>query len=151
MINNYRKDGRQLFLSAQHCGDSSSLYNMILFNHEAPTCDGRSPRSGVRQSAQGMKRLASNYDSDFVLFEVEETIPKEYNVYLAGWSAEVDGFKPENAVGIHHPAADIKKISFMQGQCTETCWGNRCGRSVPNHWRVDQWAKGGCGCFLEYR
>ena len=51
--------------------------------------------------------------SDFAILELEERIPESYNVFLSGWSADED-MKPVNPVGIHHPSADIKKISFFK-------------------------------------
>ena len=142
MINNALQDGRQLFLTAYHCverGDNSK--DMLLFNHQHKTCDSRSPpMSPERQTAQGLKALARLAASDFALFELEEEVPESYGVRLAGWSAEPQ--PPATPVGIHHPSADMKKITFSALNATEACWGGRCGRRVADHWRIEQWHKG---------
>lgn len=142
MLNNGRKDGRQLYLTAYHCVQSSnSAQDMLLFNHQYSRCDSRSPpATPVRQTAQGLNALARFEGSDFALFELEEKIPVEYNAYLAGWSAESQA--PAVPVGIHHPSADMKKISFSFLNCTEDCWFGSCGRRAADHWRVQKWSKG---------
>ena len=146
MVNNLKKDGRQLILTAYHCaGEGDHSQDMLLFNHQVSSCDSRSPpATPERQSAQGLKKLSGLYESDFALFELEEQIPAKYNVYLSGWSARpVSEYVPATPVGIHHPSADVKKISFSNLNCSETCWGGNCRRgAAADHWRVGRWDLG---------
>ena len=55
-----------------------------------------------------------------------------YNVYYAGWDRS--GTAPAGGVGIHHPNADVKAISFSGNPLTtvDSCIGS--GRST--HWQV---------------
>jgi hypothetical protein len=58
------------------------------------------------------------------------------------------GFDARNAtcegqcsvVGIHHPAGDVKKISFFHGNLTMSCYYGMCRK--PNHWKVEPWTLG---------
>ena len=81
--------------------------NLLLFNHEAKSCNGTTTVS--HQSAHGLKRLAEWKDSDFVLLELDEAIPADYNVFLSGWSALDNPDAVITPIGIHHPSADSKK------------------------------------------
>jgi hypothetical protein len=141
MVNNVQQDGRQLFLTANHCTNGDNSYDMVRFNYQATGCDGRTIPS-TKQTAQGLKLIAKYALSDFAVFEVEEAIPEDYRVYLSGWSAVTDQ-APRTPVGIHHPSADIKKISFCDQNASESCWGDRCSaRQPPTHWRINKWGRG---------
>lgn len=141
MVNNVKQDGRQLFLTANHCTNSDNSFDMVRFNYQATSCDGRNIPT-AKQTAQGLKLISKFPLSDFAIFEVEEAIPAEYQAYLSGWSAETDK-APKTPVGIHHPSTDVKKISFCDRDASESCWGDRCGSSQPpTHWRIDKWGRG---------
>lgn len=141
MLNNVNQDGRQLFLTANHCTGRDVSYDMVMFDYQAAKCIDRTAKRS-KKTAQGLKTLSKYYNSDFAIFEVEERIPDEWNVFLSGWSALPLPFVPENPVGIHHPSADIKKISFAFLNASQTCWAGKCGRRSPDHWQIDSWSKG---------
>ena len=144
MINNARNDGRQLFLTAHHCvGHRETDNNMLLFNYELKRCNSTSRIALPSRLAtvHGLKRLAQWDDSDFALLEVEEQIPEKYDVFLAGWSAQNSG-KAWQPVGIHHPSADVKKISRSLINATASCWGYCDYSSDFNHWEIDRWHEG---------
>lgn len=138
MINNALNDGRQLFLTAKHCTGGDMYADQLMFNYESEICDVAEQEDGNTESTvSGLQMLASYSSSDFALFEVEETIPDSWNVFLNGFSAE--NVAPYNMVGIHHPSGDIKKI----------CWTNETGvadwySEAPNkfHWEVPHWDDG---------
>lgn len=81
--------------------------------------------------------LARNRASDFALFELQETIPLSYGVYLAGWSIRQN--TPAYAVGIHHPSGDVKKISLANDPLDRDCW-SECPKL--SHWKVKRWTIG---------
>lgn len=86
-----------------------------------------------------MKLLAKLDQSDFAIFEIEEEIPCDWNVFLSGWNA---GRKPSpEGFGIHHPSTDVKKISFYDKELETGCW-SRCQEDKHDHWIVSRWAKG---------
>ena len=138
MVNNARGDGRQFFLTAYHCvAYTDTSYHMVGFNYQAASCNGSSSENRF-QTAQGLSPVARNRDSDFALFEVQERIPDTYNVFLAGWSS---ARRPpsDRVVGIHHPSADVKKISFFYDKAVPDCW-SEC--PTKWHWKIPAWNVG---------
>lgn len=71
------------------------------------------------------------------MFEIQEPIPSEYNVYLAGWTTKAAPISP--LVGIHHPKGDFKKLSIYSGQLLPACW-SEC--PVKDHWKIERWTRG---------
>lgn len=135
MLNNNEQDGRQLFLTAAHCGTASTNW-IAVFNYQSKTC----PRGGERflnNTATGMKPITRNAVSDFHIAEIIERIPDEYDVWLNGFNA-ID--KPDNAsIGIHHPMGDVKKISFSNIPHKNGSW---TGGPANTHWRIEPWHNG---------
>ncbi|KAF9424998.1 hypothetical protein BGZ94_007933 [Podila epigama] len=89
LINNARQDGRQLFLTANHCsGFTDTSAHIVMFNHEKLQCGG--PREVINEhdTAQGLFKLGNYGPSDYTLYEIVEPIPDSYDLFLAGWSAE---------------------------------------------------------------
>ncbi len=130
MINNVNDDCRPLFLTANHCLDSTPVTEawMFMFNYESPNCDNIDGETD--QTVSGCTILANGNASDFALLELSIPPPPDYNVFLAGFNAVND---PASAnTGIHHPAGDIKKICFDEDEAVSSGYfggGN-------NHWRV---------------
>ena len=140
MVNNVRKDCTPYVLSAEHCtegGVSTSSYNqwVFYFNYQAPTCsDSVGPQNQV---VNGCKKIADSEDgggstgSDFLFLELNHVVPSAFNVYYSGWN--VTGTVPPSGVCIHHPSADIKKISTYLTPAVSTAWGNFAQNT---HWQV---------------
>ncbi|MBZ0198855.1 MAG: hypothetical protein K8H86_03240, partial [Ignavibacteriaceae bacterium] len=138
MVNNVRGDLTPYFLTANHCVSASSPTNwIIMFNYQSPGCtnvDGP-----LNYTVQGTTTKAKSADSDFALLLLNTAPPDSYMVHFAGWSA-ID-VASANSVGIHHPAGDIKKISFDYEPATSTDY-------VPSpylansHWEVASWNDG---------
>ncbi|KAF9209324.1 hypothetical protein CPC16_001836 [Podila verticillata] len=88
LVNNVRQDGRQLFLTANHCaGFKDTSSHVVMFNHEKLQCGGSGEVVNEHDTVQGLVLLAGYALSDFTLYEITETIPDAYDLYLAGWSA----------------------------------------------------------------
>lgn len=135
MLNNVRQDQTPYFLSANHCYSGDYATWIFLFNYQSaqcsPTIDGP-----TNMTVSGSSLKARRNASDFMLFELSSTPPLNYNVYYAGWS-NID-VAPTSAVGIHHPAGDVKKISFENDPCSSSGYfggGN-------DHWEVNDWDSG---------
>ncbi|KAF9919697.1 hypothetical protein FBU30_010655 [Linnemannia zychae] len=91
LINNVRQDGRQLFLTANHCtGFSDTSAHLVMFNHEKTQCGSSTEEINEHDTAMGLIKLGNYVDSDYTLYEIVENIPDAYNLYLSGWSALKD-------------------------------------------------------------
>jgi len=138
MVNNARQDGRQLYLTANHCCAYNPATWIFMFNYFSPVCDYAKEQDGdTSNTIQGSKKLAATTYSDFCLLELTETIPKEYNVYLNGFNAVEE--IPKNPWCIHHPSADVKKISNSLYEVKSSGYGTSTGDS---HWWVTQYTNG---------
>lgn len=135
MVNNVANDCTPYFLTANHCLDSSVETWVFMFNYESPTCENID--GPLNQTVSGCTLLAHASPSDFALLLLSELPPVDYNVYYAGWSAET--VAGTSSTGIHHPAGDIKKITFNYDPLVSSA-----GLSgVPNsHWEVTEWEDG---------
>ncbi|KAF8980129.1 hypothetical protein BGZ46_004587 [Entomortierella lignicola] len=88
LINNVRQDGKQLFLTANHCaGFSDTSAHLVMFNHEKIQCNSNSEVVNEHDTAMGLVKLGNYAPSDYTLYEITEPIPDAYNLYLSGWSA----------------------------------------------------------------
>ena len=59
---------------------------------------------------QGTKLLFYDSKSDVLLLDIPESIPDHFNAYKVGFDAAEEA--PARAVAIHHPAGNIKRISY---------------------------------------
>mgnify|MGYP002344147801 CR=1 FL=1 len=139
LMNNAHQDGTPWFITADHCGASSSPadYNqwIFYFRYEGPECqDPLSDTAFKNYTMVGATKKAAaggaGYLSDFKLLLLNESVPENYNPFFAGWniSNEPDSL----GVTIHHPQGDVKKISTYVTPLVSTNWSG-----TPNtHWRV---------------
>jgi PKD repeat protein len=133
LVNNTLQDGKPYFLTANHCYSASSTTWVFSFNWEAPTCTTPSTPIPENETISGSTLKARLAASDFCLFELSSKPPASYKVYYSGWSA-LDVPSTSSTI-IHHPAGDIKKISFD----TDAAVSSGYGVSAPNdnsHWRI---------------
>ncbi len=109
MINNVNDDGIPYLLNSNHCYSDPSSW-VFWFNWESPTCTnpGSSP---PYDALSGALLRARNSASDFCLVELNDRPQNNgIDVFYAGWNRQNAALS--SSVGIHHPAGDIKKISF---------------------------------------
>ena len=132
VLNNHAQDERPLFLSANHCGTSVSSW-VFRFNWDSPSCTPTA-NGPTSQSVSGATLLASSAGSDFSIMEISSPIPPAYNVYYSGWDATGDALT--NQTGIHHPAGDVKKISFDTDPAVFATFGGAAC------WNVQNWEDG---------
>ncbi|KAG2174218.1 hypothetical protein INT43_004239 [Umbelopsis isabellina] len=138
MVNNLRQDGKQYFLTANHCtGWNDMKTHLVMFNYERTACGDGNSEFSTSDTAHGLNLLATYRSSDFALLEVMEPIPDDYQVFLSGWSAEESTEAPY--VTIHHPSGDLKKISHFDGDVQPACW-SECPQNM--HWEVERWTTG---------
>ncbi len=154
LVNNTAQDCAPYFLTAHHCGETSSAADraqwFFYFNYESTGCSNGtnpvpnafSPPAGFSY-VQGCTQLSHSNDgggtqgSDYKLLNLTNLTTTDmvnWNLYLNGWDASGPN-SYTGATGIHHPSGDIKKISSTTGNITTTQWN---GSGLPSHWYI-QW------------
>jgi lysyl endopeptidase len=133
LVNNVRQDGTPYVLTANHCGSTGFNTWLFRFNWQSPTCSnpGSSP---AFNSVSGSVQVAANGFSDFSLVRMSSTPQAIFNVYYSGWSNV--NTTVSSVVGIHHPQADIKKISFANNPTSSVMWNG------ADTWQVGPWTTG---------
>ncbi|CAA6828953.1 MAG: internalin, putative [uncultured Aureispira sp.] len=148
MVNNALQNCDRYFLTALHCalgtqGVNASIATsadfgqwIFYFNYQATACSSPSTQGVLaNQSLTGCTMRAhsngggGSSGSDFLLLEINNTIPSSYNVFFAGWNATTAA--TTGGYGIHHPAGDIKKVSAFTTTTSSTGWN---GSSLSSHW-----------------
>jgi PKD repeat protein len=143
LINNTAEDCKNYILTAQLCGAGASAANfnqwIFYFNYESPNCANPSAQGTLAsQTRTGASKKSSSgttsnvTKSDFLLVELNTTIPTNYNPYYAGWNRSTTA--STGGKGIHHPSGDIKKISTFTGTAVSTSWNGHA--PANSHWRV---------------
>lgn len=112
-INSKAPDFTPYWLTANHCLSSQeeARGSEFFWLYQTSSCNGTPPSIQSVPRSHGATLLASNDISDFTLLLVDGALPE--GLFWSGWtSANVgDG---TNAVAIHHPSGDYKRISFAQ-------------------------------------
>ncbi len=139
LVNNTAEDGRPYVLTGFHCQDGyTPLYDLWRFDfeYEASSCENPAQEPPYF-SVLGATLRAGRQESDFLLLE-SEPIPASYPVYFAGWNRS--SAVPDSATLLHHPRADIKKISkdtnslFIHTQPID--WNNGVITPANHHFRA---------------
>jgi hypothetical protein len=129
------------FLSAYHCGTTPGSW-VFRFRWESPElnadCGTTKPSvDGPKDmSVNGATLVASYKTTDFILCELNATPSPLWNIVYAGW--DKSGNIPQFGTGIHHPNADIKKISLDYDPLVAEAFN--LGEPL-NHWRTN-WDQG---------
>ncbi len=122
MVDTLRGDNSPYFLTAHHCNVGGSLTTpassvVLYFNYQASSCNGTT--GSLNQTMNGSTVLATDAGSDFTLLQLRSQPPSAYNVYYAGWDSSTSDI-PTSGVAMHHPVADIKKISTFAQPVSRT-------------------------------
>ncbi|MEE9492484.1 MAG: trypsin-like serine protease [Gammaproteobacteria bacterium] len=130
---------RPYLLTAHHCGVTPANATSIVtyWNYQSPSC-GNLGGGSLSQNQSGAIFRASKFDVDMTLIELDEMPGSSFNVYYSGWNHDVNA--AIKTVGIHHPNADEKAISFNNDVLRS---GQSCiGTSTKNtHWFLN-WEQG---------
>lgn len=125
LINNARQDKTPYFLTADHCGVNSATDASVVvyWNYENSYCrevgsleSGSDGDGSFDQFNMGSILRARGENTDFTLLELESPVQDQFNPFYAGWNAE--DIYPSEAVCIHHPGVEEKRISFEFDQLT---------------------------------
>ncbi len=140
LVNNTSLNCVPYVLTALHCGASATANNfnqwVFYFNMERSGCNVNGSFS-TSSTVTGCAKKADSNDggnitgSDFLLLQLNNTIPSGYNPYWNGWNA--NNTASSSGVGIHHPAGDPKKISTYTSALTSATYA---GTNANTHWQV---------------
>jgi len=141
LINSVHAPGRPLFHMSNHCYQPTTSQYVFYFNYEAPGCVGDTGQTV--QTLTGASLLAIDYYDDFALLKLTNSPQAAgYDVYYAGWDRS--GATPQSGTVIHHPAYDVKKITFDTNPLTSyTVDGFQLWRSYWNQGVVEGVSSGG--------
>ncbi|MBD3868931.1 MAG: hypothetical protein IFK94_12455, partial [Acidobacteria bacterium] len=142
MVNNTANDQRPFFMTAYHCGYSSSSAAASLvayWNYETSTCGG-APNGSLSDFSSGAFFRAASSASDFTLMELDSDPDPSFSVTFSGWNAS--GADASSAVAIHHPSVDEKRISFENDPTTTTSYLSNTVPGNGTHVRVTDWDLG---------
>ncbi|MDR3340966.1 MAG: protease, partial [Candidatus Symbiothrix sp.] len=142
MINNTKGDFAPYMLTAFHCvreTDASTLDQAVFYyNYNSASCSSNTAPATTQTvaGAQAKVETGDGY-SDGALLLLNSNVPESYNPYFNGW--DVTGTVVTGTMGIHHPAGDVKKISYSEFAVTHTKW---TGDLVDGtHWRVPKYTE----------
>jgi hypothetical protein len=128
-------DFRPFFLTANHCGISSGNASTVVvyWNYQSPACGQHGAGGSLSQNQSGATFRAAKTDVDFSLVELNQMPSTNFHVFYSGWDRS--GSPALGCVGIHHPNADGKCISFSSNPLAtvNSCIGSG-GSST--HWQV---------------
>lgn len=152
LVNNLAQDCKPYFLTALHCGVTSTTSNFnnwkFYFRYEAPGCTNPTTAGTLDDYfITGCVKKASSNDgggdsgSDFLLVQLGSAANEattistlksaNFNAYWNGWDA--NNTPSNSGVGIHHPSGDIKKISAYTSNTTTAGWN---GNGLQSHWQM---------------
>ncbi len=140
LINNTSQNCTPYVLLADHCHydggyASTSDYNSwkFWFHYQSPSCTGTSPTGTFSKLGCTLKAhdtYGSNHiGSDFCLVQISSAIANTYSVYYNGWDR--GNTASASGVSIHHPSADIMKISTYTSALQSVTYG-----ASGSHWKV---------------
>lgn len=140
MVNNTAQDGRNYFMTANHCGiNSGNAATLVCYwNYQRAVCgSGSGP---LTQFNTGATFRANYSTSDFTLVELNSAPNPAWGVTYAGW--DHSGNNATTACGIHHPSADVKKISFSTITTATSSYGGTTSPGDSSHVRIISWTSG---------
>jgi len=143
LINNTSGTIIPYFLSANHCGTSPGSWVFRFKWERTPgtaicaTTNNASNDGPTTMNVNGGTLRANYSPSDFTLTELNSVPNPAWGVYYNGFNAT--NIPAVTAVGVHHPAGDIKKISFENTPLISTTFG---GSPADSHWGVTSWDNG---------
>jgi len=140
LINNTANDSTPYILTADHCYSDPTSW-VFYFNWQSAACANPGVSPSYDQISGSVLR-ARNAASDFCLVEMNSIPPPSYGVYFAGWNRSTDGTISGTSYGIHHPSADIKKISWTSTALTTTTYLQTATPGDGSHFRVTLWDDG---------
>lgn len=118
-INTTRNDKTPYLLTAFHCQyDYTPLYDNWRFDLQYKSEQCENPATEPQYfSLTGCQLIASGQASDFLMVLLDDQIPINQAVTFVGWDRD-EALIPDTSYLIHHPNADIRKISTSVNDAT---------------------------------
>jgi len=141
LVNNTRQDRTPYLLTAYHCQfDYTPQYDLWRFDFQyaSPECPNPANEPAYF-SLTGCALKASGQASDFLLVLLDDDLPSNLPATFAGWDRS-DVEIPDTGYLVHHPNADIRKLSTCEGMTTihpnAISWTEGYMTPANHHFRV---------------
>jgi hypothetical protein len=110
LINDIPQDNTPYFLTAFHCGVTSSTAGSVVFywNYQNASCGGNGQEPSF-QTQSGATFVAGDQGSDFTLVKTAQLPSPSFHLYQSGFDASTS--TPQSGAVVHHPEGDVTKIS----------------------------------------
>jgi hypothetical protein len=136
LINNTNNDNTPYALTSAHCLIGNVSQWMFYWDYEYPECSNSG--TPLIKSTTGATVKANYSVSDFALLQLSQNPGNLNNFvpYYLGWDRSSSS---TDAVGIHHPVGDVKKISVsnnIQIQASQVIWPDGTILQANTHWKV---------------
>ena len=149
LVNNTANDRKMFFMTANHCGiTSSNAASLVVYwNYKNSFC--RAPGSAASGAAgdgvltqfhTGSFFRAANAPSDFTLVELDDPAVTAYNHFWAGWDRSTGSHTctaGSPCASIHHPSTDEKRITYVITDMVSTSYSGTTSPGDGTH----LWAK----------
>jgi hypothetical protein len=118
-VNTTRNDKTPYLLTAFHCQfEYTPVYDSWRFDLQYKSEQCENPATEPQYfSLTGCQLIASGQASDFLMVLLDEHIPINQAATFAGWDRD-ETLIPDTSYLIHHPNADIRKISVSVNNAT---------------------------------
>lgn len=138
LIANTTLDKTPYLITANHCinTESEAESAVFYFNYEVAACDSTSGDETETVSGASLVATADNL-LDFSLLKLSVVPPENFLPYYTGW--DLTQTYTDTSVCIHHPAGDVKKISYNYSPLDVSSFS---GYSSNKHWWIHQWDSG---------
>ena len=150
LVNDTAQDRVPYLSTANHCistpHDAQSL--VVYWKYENPVCrapfsaaSGQPVPSDAAIAQTGGAELMATYaPADFTLVRLHTPPPATAHVYWNGWDRSETPFG--DAVVMHHPVSDAKRLSFAAGIVTVEDDAGSADLPGQHHWFVDHYSVG---------
>ncbi len=140
-INNARNDKSPFILTAYHCTfEFTPQYDLWRFDLEYKSDSCANPvAEPTIFSLTGCERKAGGQASDFLLLLLNQEAPSNHQITFAGWDRS-DVLTADTSYLIHHPNADIRKISVSVNKAiihpNQIGWSEGYTTPANHHFRL---------------
>jgi lysyl endopeptidase len=121
LLNDNAQDFTPYFLTANHCISSknSAASAEFVWFYQTSVCNGNPPSVESLPRSDGATLVSTSPVSDYTLMIVNGALPD--NLYWVGWTGQAVPVG-QDAVAVHHPATDYKRISFGFNDDKSECY-----------------------------